>query len=256
MCSPPSQNGPQVLGPGAKCPALFNSLSEGVKCQTYRIPTLIFGTLAASLSFGQQLYYGGDFARPANLSSEINTGVTSSMTYDNFTVGGAGWNVNGIGGTFLVNTSFSSAFFEIRSGMSVGNGGTLVASGTFAATSNSIGSEFTLDIREYDIDIPTLFLAAGDYHVGLSLVGTGSGRAFVTATEGTNGVGGPLNDENSFFNSAFFNADYALASGQVGAGKADFSLEINGTQAVPEPATMAALGFGAIALIRKKRKQA
>jgi hypothetical protein len=214
-----------------------------------------FGCVSAS-SFGQVVFYGGDANGVNALASEEDGIVSQAMTYDNFTVGAGGWNVSNLGGIFAVTTgsNFASARYEIRQGVSVGNGGSLVQTGVFSVSSSSVGSLFGLDLRDFTGSVSPFSLAAGNYWIGISLIDPGSVRSFVATTSGVNGVGGPLNDGNSFFNSPFFGANFADAGSQIPQDTTpDFSYRITAAP-VPEPATLGALGMGALALLRRRKK--
>lgn len=132
---------------------------------------------------------------------------TLAMTFDNFTwTPGAGAGVvDVVGGHFhsfnnapnpvsTVNT----AYWEIRTGMSVGNAGTLVASGAGAVS--NYATAFTQggsSVGGVSVDVPDFLLPAGSYWFGLAIGSTnpnGSGW-FVASTSGANGVGGPLADD-------------------------------------------------------------
>ena len=80
------------------------------------------------------LWYNGDFNDVNGLSNELNTSLGSGefgSTYDNFIVtDSGGWNVTAVFSDDLTNTGITGANWEIRQGVSVGNGGTLIASGT------------------------------------------------------------------------------------------------------------------------------
>lgn len=78
-------------------------------------------------------FYGGDLNSQGLVASEINTNFQEFLAYDNFAVSGAPWMVTGVFANFLTNTTTGSFYYEIRSGMSAGNGGTLLQSGTVAA---------------------------------------------------------------------------------------------------------------------------
>ncbi|MEI7987068.1 MAG: PEP-CTERM sorting domain-containing protein [Armatimonadota bacterium] len=223
--------------------------------------TLILGLigLAVGAQASPVIYYGGDMNGVDGLASQISTagGFTDSQTYDNFTLTSA-MTIDGVFGRFLdTSTSFAQQItWEIRSGMSSGNGGTLLFSGTTAATNSFTGfSAFSINEREYSSNVSAFNLAAGNYWLSVALAG-GDGQAYASATSGANGVGGPLNDGNSFFNAPVqFSANYAPTGTQLGSGvDGDFAFGLRGASTVPEPASFAVLGLGAVALLRRRRK--
>jgi len=222
--------------------------------------TLILGLigLAVGAQASPVIYYGGDMNGVDGLASQITTGggFTDSQTYDNFTLTSA-MTIDGVFGRFLDTSSIfaQQITWEIRSGMSAGNGGTLLFSGTTAATNTLTGFTFnTINEREYSSNVSAFNLAAGNYWLSVALAG-GNGGAYASTTSGANGVGGPLNDGNSFFNSAAYSANYAPTGTQLASGvDGDFSFGLRGSDPVPEPATFAVLGLGAVALLRRRRK--
>ena len=95
------------------------------------------GTLANSQCPSSCLFYGGDFD-PNNpnangLANETDLIVGGNpygaATYQNF-INSQNWNITGLFTNNLSSISPSSGYWEIRSGMSEGNDGTLIASGT------------------------------------------------------------------------------------------------------------------------------
>ena len=139
-----------------------------------------------------QLWYNGDMNGVNALSSERNTVVSQAMVYDNFVVTGAGWTINSVFGNFLAGFTWSTADYEIRTGISTGNGGTLLFSGSGVVASQVATGNTAFGMTEYTATISglSIFLNPGTYWLGIPPVGTGnngSDRAFVATTSGTGG---------------------------------------------------------------------
>lgn len=168
------------------------------------------------------LFYGGDLAptnqNAAGMSDEntllINDG--GSNTY-----GAVTFNKNVVVSGILVNVQASAAFdpqtanYDIRSGVTDGNGGTDVASGSGTVQVATTGRNF-LGLNEFTVEVPVnppQVLSAGTYWFSVqpqctnTLDGSCSvGRIFVSNTLfGTNNVAGTAQPVNQmYFNSAFF----------------------------------------------------
>src|ERR1043166_5775986 len=142
---------------------------------------------------GNILWYNGDFNNVNGLANEQNTLVAQSSIYDNFIVPSPGWHVTAVFSDNLENTTVTGANWEIRSGVSEGNGGTLIASGTTATplvTPTGRGgfgfTEFMSEVTGLSVD-----LAPGTYWLNVTPIGNGGGRSFNSDTSGTNCVGLP-----------------------------------------------------------------
>ncbi len=216
-----------------------------------------------------QLWYNGDLNGVNALSSERNTAVSQSMAYDNFVVTGAGWTINSVFGNFLSNILWSTADYEIRSGVSAGNGGTLLFSGSGVAASQVATGNTAFGFTEYTATISglSIFLNPGTYWLGISPVGTGSSntaRAFIATTSGTGGNNANI-DGLSFFNSTFFGANFEGTLSRMQNVPTDFAYGVDGAgsgtstdgnDVVPEPATMTLLATGLAGMVAARRRKA
>ena len=225
---------------------------------------LILATLAvASLSQAQVVFYGGDFDERNGLIASTRVG-DDGLVFDDFTLTQA-TNVTYLFGNYQVDsTNFSSAAWEIRSGMSIGNGGSLIASGN-GSTSTIATNRVAFGRNEYQVTVGGLNvnLAAGTYHMAMSLDMSGVDRAFVSTTSGldvaTGGdpnpvpTGGPLANGNSLFHSTWFAFNYGDVQSAFGPGVWDFSYGVGGV--VPEPATVVVLGAALMSLVAVRRRK-
>ena len=183
------------------------------------------------------LWYNGDFNGVNGLSNEQNTIVSQSSIYDNFIVPSPGWHVTGVFSDNLENITVTGATWEIRSGVSEGNGGTLIASGMTATPVVTPTGRGTFNFPEFMIEVTGLSvdLAPGIYWLNVTPIGNGGGRSFDSDTSGTNCVGLPCgNDDNAFINSTTFGfVFHNTSSGDIG--QPDFSMGVNGTTGCGTP---------------------
>jgi hypothetical protein len=199
-------------------------------------------------------WYNGDFNGVNGLANEQNTVVSQAGVYDDFIVSGGNLHVTAVFSDNLLSTNVTGASWEIRSGVSEGNGGTLVASGTGTPTVTATGrsgfgfTEFMVEMSGINVT-----LAPGTYWLNVTPTGDGSGRSFNSTTSGLNAVGQPPgNDMNAFFNSTFFGANFTSTANE--SQPYDFSNGVIGS-IVPEPATIALLTCGAGALLIAVRRR-
>lgn len=151
------------------------------------------------------------------------------------------------------DTAITGADWEIRSGVSEGNAGTLIGSGTTNAPLLTHTGRWFLDTPEYMVEVTGLnvflpMLPAGQhYWLNVTPVSYRQGRSLNTTTSGFNCVGLPCgNDDNAFWNrtgSFFFDHTYNHCDGCN-----DFSMGVIGS-VVPEPTTPVLLTCGMGALL-------
>lgn len=157
----------------------------------------------------------------------------------------------------LFNYDSEGADFEIRSGVSEGNGGTVVFSGSGLAETQTATGRSWQGWTEYTVEIDSLnlFLTPGEYWLVVRSVTSGCGGGWYLSQAGTtlgaNSIGKPIGDGNSYFKSGSYNF---VQTGQfLGAGAWDFSFGVNGT-VVPEPGTLVALASGIALLLLLRRR--
>jgi hypothetical protein len=222
---------------------------------------LVLNTSVCAQAPPGSLWYNGDADFVNGLANERNTLVTQAAVYDDFNVTDTMWNVTAVFSDNLFESmTVTGADWEIRTGISEGNAGTLIASGT---TNSPIVTliDNSHQIPEYMVEVTGLnvflpMLPAGQhYWLNVTPVGNGTGRSYNTTTIGANCVGSPCgNDDNSFFNSTYFGVFFDHASNHVGFFPADFSDGVIGT-VVPEPATVALLICGVAAMLIALRRR-
>jgi hypothetical protein len=169
---------------------------------------------------------------------------------------GSSWTVSDVFGYFFADTSaIQGADFEIRTGMSDGNGGNLVDSGydlsaTWTPTATSVfnaGLDETLTLYQLDLSVTGVTLTSGTYWLGLRPVldDTQDQNAFSASTTGTNAIG-PLGTSAIVDNEGFpLFATFTLTTDQ--GYPADYSYGVNGASqsgpsGTPEPSTLMLLG--------------
>ncbi len=206
----------------------------------------ILTTPASTFGFGSQTASGNSMA-------------------DNFSVGGAGWNVQSLDfysyQSFAVGFTFQQATWSIVSGANV-NTGSIVASGVTNVTNGGLmGYRVTSTtltntdraIYRLSTDIPDLVLAAGNYFLTWSLTGTAASGPWTPPIVGSPGVGNALQSTAS--------APYVTLV-ETGSGlNVELPFTINGERivnqgAVPEPATWAMMlaGFGLVGFSLRRRQ--
>src|SRR5205814_9755995 len=101
-------------------------------------------------------WYNGDFNGVNGLANEDNTSLGSgeyARVYDDFNVTGGGWTVTSVFSDNLENTNVTGATWEIRQGISEGNGGTLIASGMTMTPVVTPTGRCSINFCEYMVEV-------------------------------------------------------------------------------------------------------
>ncbi|PYV66801.1 MAG: hypothetical protein DMG97_28700, partial [Acidobacteria bacterium] len=140
------------------------------------------------------LWYNGDFDNVDGLTNEENTFATGfSHIYDDFNVTDSpGWDVTSVFSDNLASTNITSATWEIRQGVSAGNGGTLIASGMTVTPVVTPTGRSGFGFTEFMVEVTGLsvHLAPGTYWLNVTPVDNlDGGRSFDSTTSGANCIG-------------------------------------------------------------------
>jgi hypothetical protein len=203
------------------------------------------------------LFYGGDFdpSNPnANGLGNENDAIVGgdpygAAVYQNFTLSADAH------ATYAFSNNLSavipdSGYWEIRTGISEGNGGTLVASGTSPMHQSTTGrsdfgyTEYT-DLLGVDVNL------TGGIEYWMAVVPNApsqDNRSFNTNTFGLNSVGTQTNNEQ-YWNSAFFGVNFTNANNE---GVFQTFSQGIGT---PEPSSFIMLGSGLVAVAGVVRRR-
>ena len=217
---------------------------------TLLLLVLAAGPLQATCLPGCAYFYTGDFDpnNPnANGLANENDAIVGgnpygAATYQNFVVQSA-FNITDLFTNNLMTVTPQSAYWEVRAGVSEGNGGTLIASGTsfdeVVSTGRSgFGYDEYLNHVIVDVNLP----AAGTYWFAVvPQTPDQDGRSFNSNTFGLNGHGDFIPNQQ-YFNSAFFGANFTNANNN-----GVFPAFSGGVDSwVPEPSSFLMLGTGLV----------
>jgi hypothetical protein len=183
---------------------------------------------------GNALWYNGDFDGVDGLTNEQDTFATGfSHIYDDFNVtDSGGWDVTSVFSDNLASTNITSATWEIRSGVSAGNGGTIVASGMTVTPQVTATGRSGFGFIEFMVEVDglTVHLDPGTYWLNVTPVDSlDGGRSFDSTTSGANCVGTPCGDnDTAFLDSTLFGAVFEPVA-DFGSQFHDFSMGVNGS---------------------------
>jgi Chaperone of endosialidase len=236
-----------ILGPlartkSARLPALISTkkpthttFMKDKYCSSVRIPlltlfvttALVLNTTAMAQPLPKHYWYNGDWNFVKGLPNERNAIVSDAAVYDDFNVTG-NITVYNVYSNDLLTPDFavSGADWEIRSGISEGNPGILIASGTTNAPLVIPTGRSGFGLTEYTVQVNGLavtLVTGHTYWLMVRPVGNGTGRSFNSDTSGVNCMGTPCgNNDNAFFNSTYFGANFRNT--ETAYGQHDFSM--------------------------------
>jgi hypothetical protein len=240
---------------------------------------IVWAVCCAPRAHAATLWYNGDLDNrdaASNQTATTPTGV-DSLVYDDFIVpAGQKWTItsvfsNDVKTPFFTVANPTSVAWQIRSGVSSGNGGTVVASGTATGSSNisvvangtsSVFAPFSATQDTITAKNLSVVLNSGTYYLSVAPVTTGVDDTawYISSTSGLNAIGNPKgNDGNSYDESIAFGNNYTPESTLEGGGTWDYSMGVAGTFVVtPEPSSMmlmlaASFSLPVLGFCRRKR---
>jgi hypothetical protein len=235
------------------------------KLQGFIIGTTLYLLAITSIQaqLGQALFYGGDYDGRLGSPSQWAPNL-DALTFDDFGLSRPS-TLQSIWGNFgLLQTvdDFvpTQAYCQIRSGVSAGNGGTLLFSGMLPVQVRPTGvSQWNLP--EYQIIANlNLTLPAGIYWLGMAPVGSSIwDEAYVSSTSGGDlylpgdpnppTTGFPIEDGLSYlYDPAGYNF-VPMADTTAGPGTWDFSYGVSGSVVPDDPSMLALLVLATVSII-------
>ena len=208
----------------------------------------LWGGVGAS-SAGTVLWYTGDFDGNNAIYNAVVPSVQQAYVYDEFIIpAGETWSITGVFSNDLMDTTTSSAYWEIRSGVSAGVGGQLLDSGTDAATQTATGKT-GFGFTEYTVAVSGLSgltLGPGNYWLTVApVVGSVNDNSDISTTSGAGAIGvQPGAGGNSYVDGSYYYAlnggnDFEPASNYNSGSAVDFSMGVQGIvlASIPEPSS-------------------
>ncbi len=207
------------------------------------------GTVAAGVAApasADVLFYSGDWATnlalvPNYLNLNNNFPPFTPFfdrSYQGFVISGPAWTVDGLFLTGVLQdpetiAGITRAYYEVRSGVAEGNGGTLVRSGELNVSVTPTGRNFfgSPEVRIAG-SLPEAFeLSEGTWFITLTPFSATNNRALIASTTGLNAVGtaaGSFRNSN-FFTSLNFSSSFRVSLGVEGtAGDPPCPADFNG----------------------------
>jgi hypothetical protein len=165
--------------------AAYSSTRRATLPALFVTAALVLNTTAVAQAPPGSLWYNGDFNFVNGLANERNTTVSQAAVYEDFNgpTTGFQWNVTALFSDNLLNTTVTGADWEIRTGISEGNAGTLIASGTTSTPIVTATGRSAFGYTEYMVEVSGLSitlnpLPAGQFYwLNVTPVGDGTGRS-------------------------------------------------------------------------------
>ena len=150
---------------------------------------------------GEIGWYNGDWCHCAEgLRNQIIIGGNHALVYDDFVVPAGGWTIVGVfSHNFMRQVGATEAYWEIRTGMSEGKGGKVVASKKGPATIQQQTDLTPTGYAEYEVRVDGLNVNLGPGRYWLAVAPISNGHSYIHPTSGKNAIGTPRGDNGESY---------------------------------------------------------